>query len=265
MPVIGSVPFANASPLIEGLASEPGVRLVLERPSRLARRLADGELDAALVPSVEALRDPRRVIVPAGCIASRGPVASVSLFCGRPLRPGARVLLDESSRTSAALVRILLAGPLGVPGTSFATCPPDVDPRGADADAVLLIGDAALTTDRRGLVEVDLGTAWTRWTGLPFVWALWAARDGEAARSVEPLLRAARARGAAALDAIVEREAVRLRMPPGALRLYLTRHILYELGEEERKGLARFREECVRAGLLDGADTVAGGSNRIGS
>ncbi len=250
MLTIGSVPYANARPLLEGLDADGGVRLVLETPSRLALHLAAGELDAALVPSVEVLRDPRRPIVPAGCISSRGPVASVSLFCREPLRPGARVLVDESSLTSAALVRILLAGPLGVPGARFDPCPPTVDPRSADADAVVLIGDPCLVQDRGGLGEMDLGDAWTRWTGLPFVWALWAARDEAAAAAVGPVLAEARRRGREALPAIVRREAARLRIPEDSMRRYLTRHIRHDLGAQERRGLERFRAECRKAGLI---------------
>lgn len=249
MLAIGSVPYANARPLLAGLDGDPGVRLVLEPPSLLARRLADGELDAALVPSIEVIRDPRRVMVPTGCISSRGPVASVSLFLREPLRPGALVWLDESSLTSAALVRILLAGPLGVPGARYASCPPSTDPRKAAADAVLLIGDPCLVLDRGGLGEIDLGDAWTRWTRLPFVWAVWAARDEEAAGRAAPVLAEARRRGAADLAGIVAREAVRLGIPADAMRRYLTRNIRHDLGKEQRRGLERFRQECVRAGL----------------
>jgi chorismate dehydratase len=246
--VLGSVPYANGRPLLEGLADGPGVRLVLDRPSGLARRLAAGELDAALLPSVEWFRDPRLVLVPEGCIASRGAVASVSLFHREPLRPGMRVALDASSRTSAALVRLLLAGPLGAPGATYAECPPETDPRTAEADAVLLIGDAALVLDRRGLLETDLGEAWTRWTGLPFVWAVWAARDGRIASEAAPLLREARARGRERLAGIAREEAARLGLAPGLLERYLAVHIRHDLGEEERRGLERFREEWGREG-----------------
>jgi len=250
MLVLGSVPYANARPLREGLDRRDGVRLVLETPSVLARLLAAGDLDAALVPSVEVLRHPRRPLVPGGCIASRGPVASVGLFSREPLRPGMRVLLDASSRTSAALARLLLAGPLGAPGCTFEECAPEADPRTAAGDAVLLIGDAALVLGRRGLREADLGEAWTAWTGLPFVWALWAARDEEAAARAEPLLREARERGERRLPEIAAEEAARLGLARGVVEDYLSRNIRRDFGEEERRGLARFREECARAGLV---------------
>jgi chorismate dehydratase len=246
MITLGSVPYANAAPLLEGLDAAPGVRLVREPPSRLARRLAAGELDAALVPSVEVLRDPDLVVVPEGCIASRGPVASVSLFGARPPRAGDRILVDESSLTSAALLRILLEGPLGAPGARFEPCLPSTDPRTSGADGVLLIGDPALLQDRRGLVETDLGDAWTRWTGLPFVWALWAARDAEAAAAAAPILREARGRAREALPEIHRREAARLGLPVEAMARYLTVNIRHDLGGDEIRGLERFRLEWRR-------------------
>src|SRR5258706_7306861 len=209
---IGSVPYANARPLLEGLAERDGVRLVREPPSRLAGLLGGGELDVALVPSVEHFRNPEWVIVPGGCISSRGPVASVSLFCRGPFPPGPRILVDASSLTSAALLRILLPGPPGILGARFEPCPPTVDPRTADADGVLLIGDPCLVQDRGGLGEIDLRDAWTRWTGLPFVWAVWAARDEAAAAVAGPLLEEARRKGREAMPAIVRREAERLQV-----------------------------------------------------
>ncbi len=248
---IGSVPYANARPLLEGLDGDANVRLTLAPPAILADRLAAGDLDIALVPSVEYFRRPGSVLVPEGCIASRGAVASVALFHRAAAIPaGARVLVDASSRTSAALLRVLCAGPLGIAGATFASCPPETDPAAADGDAVLLIGDRALTLDRAGLHETDLGEAWTRWTGLPFVWAVWVARDEGIAAEAVPLLRRARSRGAENLSAVVWREAGRLGIQEAVMGRYLTRHIRHELGEEERAGLRRFGEECRALALL---------------
>ncbi len=251
---VGSVPHCNAKPLLEGLEAEPNVRLSLAPPSTLASRLLAGDLDVALVPSVETFRHPGLVLVPAGCVASSGAVTSVGLFAREPLAPGARVLLDRSSRTSQALARLLLAGPLRVPGARFEDCDPaTTDPRTADADAVLLIGDRALLLPREGLLETDLGEAWTAWTGLPFVWAVWAARDEACAREAGPVLRRARDRGRANLSAVVWREAGRLGVEERVIGRYLTRHVRHDLGPEERRGLERFREECARGGLLRSA------------
>jgi len=247
---LGSVAYANARPLLEGLGEEPGVRLTLATPAVLEDRLAAGDLDAALVPSIAWFRNPARVLVPEGCIASRGEVESVALFGRRRPGPGGRVLLDESSRTSSALARILLEGPLGAPGVRYDTCPPGVDPREVDADAVLLIGDRALVLDRAGLEVTDLGIAWTSWTGLPFVWAAWIARDEAAAEAAAPVLRAARQRGRERREAIVAREAERLGLERDRMERYLGERIRYDHGEEEQRGLERYREECGRAGEI---------------
>jgi chorismate dehydratase len=249
---LGSVPYANARPLLEGLDGEPNVRLLLEPPAPLAARLASGELDAALVPSVEWMRHPAWALVPTGAITSLGEVASVCLFLrGDRLAARPRILLDRSSRTSVALLRVLLRGPLERPDATFEECAPSVLPGEADADGVLLIGDPALTLDRSGLHVIDLGAAWTTWTGLPFVWAVWAARDAAAATEVAPLLRRARTRGEENLSAIVWREAGRLGLQERVMGRYLSRHIRYELGEAEHQGLDRFRNECETAGLLE--------------
>jgi chorismate dehydratase len=241
MLVLGAVAYANAEPLLEGLAEEPGVRLLRETPAALARLLDAGELDAALLPVVHLFRNPGLLPVGDGGIASEGPVESVCLFGRAAPGPGARILLDDSSLTSAALARILLAGPLGAPGATFAPCPPDTDPRAADADGVLLIGDAALRVRRGGLHAIDLGEAWTAWTGLPFVWAAWGARTEAAAAAAAPLLDRARARGLRDLDAVADRAAARLGLPAEDLRRYLRERIRHVLGPAERRGADRFR------------------------
>jgi chorismate dehydratase len=246
---LGAVPYANAAPLLEGLGDAPDATLERLVPSDLARRMEEGRLDAALLPSAEVLRRGLVVVPEGGCIASLGEVESVALFSRAPLRAAGAaplLLLDRSSRTSAALVRILAAGPLGLPGARYGDAGPETDPRTAPAAAVLLIGDPALVLDRRGLEVLDLGDAWTRWTGLPFVWAVWGARDAAAARSAAPLLAAARARGEAGVPSLAAREAARLRLPAARLERYLRDRIRRDLGGEERRGMARFAEELRR-------------------
>ncbi len=106
---IGAVEYLNTKPLIYRLAeSAPQVELVLDLPSRLADRLAARELDVALIPSVEFVHNPRYRIVSDACIACRGPVLSVKLFSRVPAAEIRSLALDEGSRTTAALVQILL-------------------------------------------------------------------------------------------------------------------------------------------------------------
>ena len=164
---IGAVSYLNSKPLIEDLAElARDAELILDVPSRLADDLSAGELDVALIPSVEVLRDADYEIVSDACVATRGPVLSVKLFSRVPVAQIRTLALDEGSRTSATLVRILLAERFGVRPTTellplgFATAD-------TSADAVLLIGDRAMKPPcERFVATWDLGEEWTEWTGL---------------------------------------------------------------------------------------------------
>ena len=118
---IGAVSYLNSKPLIEDLAELASeAELILDVPSRLADDLSAGELDVALIPSIEVLRDADYEIVSDACVATRGPVLSVTLFSKVPWEEIRTVALDEGSRTSAALTQLLLRKRYGVT--------PDVSP-----------------------------------------------------------------------------------------------------------------------------------------
>jgi Menaquinone biosynthesis len=141
---IGAVNYLNSKPLVYGLESlAPKVRVTYDLPSRLADSLVAGRLDVALVPSVEFFRTPGSTIVSDACVACRGPVLSVKLHFRVPPRDVRRVALDEGSRTSAALTRILLAELYGVQPT-WEPLPIGCGIETTNADAVLLIGDRAI-------------------------------------------------------------------------------------------------------------------------
>ena len=241
---IGSVPYLNARPLIEGLAD-----VVLDVPSRLTERFRRGDLDVALLPSFESVRDPDRAVVPGICIGSPGPVDSVLLFARRPPAECRSVLLDTSSLTSVALTRILMEERFGA-RPEYRPCGPEVDPRTADADAVLLIGDPAMRAPRDGLETIDLALAWREWTDLPFVFALWVARDEAVAEEAEPLLREAKERGLARRAEIAAAAVPSLQIDAATLTRYLTERITFDLGAGEREALRRYGEGCRRLGLV---------------
>jgi len=257
-PRVGAVNYLNSKPLIEGLsATACGVELVLDYPSRLADQLARGQLAVALVPSIACLLDRAYEVVTDACVAARGPVLSVKLYSRVPCAAIKRLALDEGSRTSAALVRILLAERHGV----F----PDVEPlpleatlSDTSADAVLLIGDRAIHRPAETFAETwDLGEVWRQQTGLPFVFAMWAARRGAALESVERALTAARDLGESRLAEIARRESRLLGVPERVCLDYLTRNLYYRLGPDERRGLATFHELTVKHGLApQGVDLV---------
>ena len=239
---IGVVDFVNARPLVHGLDRERGVELVRAKPSDLAAQLRKGDLDVALVSSIECFRSPELRIVPEIGICSEGPIKSVKLFLRKPLEQVEKVALDAGSRTAAALARMVFLEFLQKPGVAFHETPATLDPERVAADAVLLIGDTALRAKAGSLETLDLGWFWTDRTGMPFVYAVWACRKGKAMDAVIPLLMRARDRGLLERSKIAAVAAGELDLPVAGLNQYLTRNLRYHLGEREIKGLERFRD-----------------------
>ncbi len=230
---IGCVKYLNAKPLISGY--DGPVRL--EHPSELARDIVRGELDAALVPVFEALGSRPYLLVDGAAIASAGPVYSVFLAHRGPLEKIQSVALDPASLTSVHLLQVLLAEYHGLKPRLLGL------DEAAEADAQLIIGNQAIefrasaTSDFQYL---DLGEEWQKRTGLPFVYALWLLRpDLPGAHEVAREFRALKRDGVSRIAEIVRLE------QEGTLefrRRYLTQHIRFDLGPEEKAGLERFRE-----------------------
>lgn len=230
---IGCVQYLNARPLIHAYDGP----VIFDHPSGLARSLAAGELDVALVPTFEALRDPRYALAEGVAIGSDGPVHSVFLAHRVPVEKVRRIALDPASLTSVHLLQVLLREFHGHrPETLNLSASP------ADADAVLLIGNQAIEYRERlpaGRQILDLGEEWQRCTGLPFVFAPWLLRPGlPRAAAVADDLRALRQQGLARLDEIVRTDPC----DPVFSRRYLTQHIRFDLGNREKQGIEKFRE-----------------------
>ena len=247
---VGAVNYLNARPLIEDLEHyAPQWQLVLDVPSRLADAMAAGLLDIGLIPVVEFLRAPEYTFIPGIAIASWGPVLSVTLFSRVPWPHIRRIALDEGSRTSAALVQVLMLQRWGVEA-EYQSLPLNAAGEEVDADAVLLIGDRAMRACLPGWpYAYDLGMEWTDWTGLPMVYALWAVRPEVPLAEVTPPFLQARQRGLSRLGQIAQREAARLNLDAGYCRRYLSHIIRYELGTREWAGLLRFAELTAALGL----------------
>jgi chorismate dehydratase len=256
-PRIGAVQYLNTRPLVYGLASR-GLDVAYDLPSRLADRLSSGGLDVALIPSIELFRGTGYRVVSDACIGCRGPVMSVKLFFRTRPERVCRLAVDEGSRTSATLARILLAERHGVA--------PEVEvlPIGAGlddtaADAVLLIGDRAIGSQRGSFQLIwDLGDEWCRWTGLPFVFAVWAARPGVDMTGIEPVLVSARDAGRANLASIAAVEASGHGLTVPQCLSYLRDNLHYELGPRERAALVRFYRHAEALDLAPpGVDVAA--------
>jgi len=230
---VGSVRFLNAVPLTRGLEDQ----VVFDVPSRLAEMLRRDELDAALVSVTEVLFNDRYDVLDGVAIASLGEVQSVLLAHRQPIDEVKVVFCDTASLTSVNLLRVLLAErglhpefkPL--PNYDFANLP----------DYTLLIGDHALDllvgTHR---CEIwDLGAAWFEMTKLPFVYAVWALRRGLKNSELRRQLREAKDFGLDTLDHIIRN---RTDYTEDFRRDYLSWHIHYHLGTDEKRGLAKFVE-----------------------
>ena len=230
---VGSVCYLNAVPLTRGLEAQ----ILLATPSRLAEMLRRDELDAALVSVTEVLFNDRYDVLDGIAVASLGEVQSVLLAHRRPLEEVTEVFCDTASLASVELLRVLLAErglkPEFKPLASyeFSTLP----------DFALLIGDRALDFLRASREHQiwDLGTAWYELTRLPFVYAVWALRRGLDNSVLRRQLRAARDFGLDTLDYIIR---TRTDYDYDFRNDYLSWHIHYHLGADEKRGLTRFAD-----------------------
>ncbi|MEV5955590.1 menaquinone biosynthesis protein [Streptomyces sp. NPDC051987] len=185
-PRVGHIQFLNCLPLYWGLARTGTLldfELTKDTPEKLSEQLLRGDLDIGPVTLVEFLRNAGDLVAfPDIAVGCDGPVMSCVIASQVPLDQldGRRVALGSTSRTSVRLAQLLLADRYGVQ-PDYYTCPPDLSLMMQEAEAAVLIGDAALRANlldgqRYGLQVHDLGALWKEWTGLPFVFAVWAAR-----------------------------------------------------------------------------------------
>jgi chorismate dehydratase len=249
---LGAVDYLNARPLVYGLELHSHrFSLRFDVPSKCAALLHEGSIDVGMIPSIEYLRGHQTYrIVPDLGIVSNGPVQSVAMFASKPMDRIRTIGADTSSRTSTGLLQVLCVEAFGV-DAEFLPMPPDPDEMFRWCDAALLIGDTALFLDysARGLTKIDLGEAWTRLTGLPFVWAFWAGRPGVLTNDDVGELVAARNRGVLASNEIAAEYCGPARASLG--KAYLRENIQYGLGEREQAGLRHFYELALKHEVVD--------------
>ena len=239
---IGCIEYLNSQPLVVALPKIlPRAEMVGGVPSALADRLAAGDLDAALIPVVEHLQHAHHDFVPGIAIGCDGPVWSVKLFCRCPIEWVRSVALDPASRTSAALTRILFSRHHGV-SPEFVTWSPGSDPEQLDTDAVLIIGDRAITSDEtRFPVVLDLGQLWKQWTGLPFVFAVWSCRSPILARLLRQPFMQAKHHGLRRLDKIAREWSTRMGWSVEQCHTYLANVLCYDFGPRQVRAVEYFR------------------------
>lgn len=248
---VGAVSYLNTRPLVYGLrALAPAIDLRMDVPSRLADELAAGTLDVALIPSIEYFNHENYRIVSDACIGCRGPVMSVKLFFRTDPAEVRTLALDEGSRTSAALAQILLKSRFDIT-PELETLPLGATHCSTTADAVLLIGDRAMHSPSGSFAAVwDLGDEWVRWSGLPFVFAMWVARADVDIVALSPQLAAARDAGVENLPTIAAQEAASLGLTEPQCLAYLRDNLHFTLGPDERRGLKQFYQHAAELRLV---------------
>jgi chorismate dehydratase len=261
---IGAVSFLNTVPLIHGLDRDPGVVMMRDLPARLSDLLYEERIEVGLLPVVEYLRGIGGDIVPGICIASHGPVRTVKLFSQCPIEEADDIAVDRGSRSSVALLRVLLAEMYGRQ--------PDlhiVEPRPEELflhhRSVLVIGDRAEQVRVRDGVHVyDLGQLWHELSGLPFVFAAWVLNSDLTSerhalrrqRAIERLSAAKRA-GLSCLSELSHLHAAVHGQRAEQLLDYWQNAIGYDLGEAELAGLRRFAELATKHRLCSARDALS--------
>jgi len=260
---LGRIPWINAYPItgaIDRGLVPLDAQIVSGTASELNDLLAAGELDTSLVSAVEYARNASAYhLLPDLAISCDGPVRSVKLFSRRPVTRlgGATVLLTASSRTSVLLLELLCRHRWQVV-PRFATVRAEAADLaglgGLPHEAVLVIGDAALVLSASGLypVEVDLGEEWKQWTGLPFVFAVWAARrtaDQGRVRTVHAALLRSREWGLAHLDELAQAGSTATGIPAAACRDYFN-GLDFGLSYRHLAGLTDFFRRLAHDGLV---------------
>jgi chorismate dehydratase len=236
---LGRISYVNMAPVFYRLEAE--VEELQGVPTDLNTRLLEGELDLAPISSIEWARHaPRLRLLPRLCVSSEGAVDSIQLVSRVPLERVRRVAVTPESATSVVLTKVLL---------------PEAEhvPLGEDADATLLIGDAALKSAFEDPTpHYDLGRLWLERTGLPMVFAVWAATEpappglGELEQALVESVRTARAEP----EQLAYEASERYGYPPGFLARYFEK-LRYRFGPRERAGLLTFLELARDAGELD--------------
>jgi chorismate dehydratase len=236
---LGRISYLNMAPIFFRLDAE--VEEVTGVPTELNRALLEGDLDLAPISSIEWARNADRLLVlPRLCVSSDGAAGSIQLVSSLPLERIRSIAVTPESATSVVLARVLVPRAEQVP-------------LGQEADAKLLIGDAALRSAFDDPTpHHDLGRMWQRRTGLPMVFAVWACPDPppDGIGALEEALVRSLRRAGEEPERLAQEAAELYGYPAGFLARYFER-LRYDFGPREREGLETFLELAHDAGELD--------------
>jgi chorismate dehydratase len=232
---------------------ELGLEIVSGVPSALAEQLQSGTLDLAMIPTIEYLKEAAHYrLIPGVSIASRDQVGTVLLVSQVPIEEIKTLALDDRSRTSVALLKILFAERFRK-DIKFSPSPPDPTSMLNAHDAALIIGDQAFSLP--GLPAetkvYDLSEEWFRETGKTFVHAVVAVREGvDLPEETISKIQSAKGEGLQAITDIAHRYARSNRLDLNISEDYLQHKIIYDLGDQELAGMTLFRDKCFDRGMI---------------
>jgi chorismate dehydratase len=274
---ISIVQYLNTAPLVWGFTNGPlagKYDLSFTVPSQCAEALRTGAADIAIIPAIEYQRIPNLVVLPDLAIASQNRARSLLILAKKPIKQVCSIALDRSSRSTQALTRILAAEHWKISPDFFET-EPDLSAMLERADAALLIGDPALrisiAIEKKSAVSpqgravcqaatlgisgaeifhvYDVVGEWRKFSSLPAVMAVWAARQEVVTTELLADFAVSRNFGLTQIPAICQEAARELELPQVELESYLRQNIDFSLGEENRRGLERYFHETARLGL----------------
>ncbi len=252
LPKVSVVQYLNTAPLVWGMMKgeqQGKFELSFTTPALCAEAVRQRTVEVGIIPSIEYQRLDKAQIITGISIAAKNEVKSVLLLSKVPLAKIQTVAVDNSSRTSAALLRIMMRKFYSrfITATPFR---PKPDEMLKNADAALVIGDPALTYTGQVQEVYDLGEEWKKATGLPFVFALWVGYEDARLGRFRKDFEDSRDYGLAHVDDIAAEYAPKLSMKPAGVRAYLTQNIDYSLDEDNRKGLRLFYKLAREVGII---------------
>jgi chorismate dehydratase len=280
---ISIVEYLNTAPLVWGFTNGPlagRYELSFTLPSQCAEALRRREADIAIIPAIEYQRIDGLVVLPGMAVAAKQPVRSILVLAKKPIELAKRVALDTSSRSSAALVRILAAEKWGIE-PEWVEAAPDASAMLETADAALVIGDPALRISVKmdqlagkapsgksccqgdpkdmpvpgydTIFAYDVAYEWQELTGKPCVLAIWAARPEAVTPEVIADFQASKEFGLAHIEDIADGAEEELDLPEKDLEKYLTDNIDFSLDAANLEGLELYYQKAARLGLIPAA------------
>jgi chorismate dehydratase len=249
---IGCVSYLNAKPLIYGLDESADLDFRLDVPAKLIDGLRDRRFDVALLPVIDYQRLPGLRMLTAGGIGCFGPTLTVRIFSRVKIGDIKTLACDTHSHSSVALQRVILAEAYGIRPTLVDLQHDDPSPQAEVAEARLLIGDKVVCDEPAGFPhQLDLGEAWKKLTGLPFLFAAWFARDGVDLGDLPDRLRQAKIDGLEHVDEIVKTHAIPRGWPAGLARRYMTDYLKYDIGQRQIEAVRLFHALAFKHGAID--------------